>query len=761
MAQQRFQQLAHWGAFTAVVEDGRLVACEPYAQDPAPSPMLGAMPAMVYSPTRILRPAVRRGWLQGRERMLRGNDAFVEVSWDTALKLVADELARVRGEHGSASIFGGSYGWSSAGRLHHARTQVRRFLFAGGGCTDQAGNYSWGAAQFLLPHVFGTFEPIAKATDWSSVMAHTKLVVAFGGFALKNDQIGSGGCGEHTMAQRLREAKTQGVEFVVVSPLRSDAPASIAAQWVPVRPNADTALLLALAHTLITDNRHDGAFLERYCTGFEAYRRYVMGEADGIAKSPEWAAALCGVPAQTMRDLARRMADTRTMITLAWSLQRSHRGEQPYWAAIALAAMLGQIGLPGGGITFGHGSINGVGVPRMALPSPEMKMGVNPANSAIPVARLTDMLEQPGGEYEFNGRRERYPDIRLVYWAGGNPFHHHQDLNRLRKAWRKPETVVVHDSWWTPTARHADIVLPATTAVERDDIGAGARDRYIFAMQQAIAPVGESRNDYDIFAALAERGGYAERYTEGRGTEAWLREIWRRLEAPYAAAGVVLPSYETFREQGLFVVPKPAREFVLFDDFRADPAAHPLKTPSGKIELYSETIAGFGYEDCPPHPAWLPPAEWLGSASARYPLHLLTIQPPDRLHSQQDPGPVAQAHKIAGREALRLNPADAAARGLANGDLVRVYNARGECLAGVRVDDGLMAGVAVMATGAWYDPAPDGLERNGNANVLCPDIGTSRLTQAPSALSALVEVEKWRGDAPAVEAYIPPALVAA
>ena len=761
MARQRFQQLAHWGAFTAVVEDGRLVACEPFARDPAPSPMLGAMPAMVYSPTRIRRPAVRRGWLNGRERTQRGNDAFVEVSWDVALKLVADELARVRGEHGDASIFGGSYGWSSAGRFHHARTQVRRFLFAGGGCTDQAGNYSWGAAQFLLPHVFGTFEPVAKATDWGSVMSHTKLVVGFGGFALKNDQVGSGGCGEHTMAQRLREARAHGIEFVVVSPMKSDGPASIAAQWIPVRPNADTALLLALAHTLVAENLHDRAFLDRYCTGFEPYRRYVMGEADGVAKSPEWAAPLCGVPAQTMRELARRMAGTRTIITLAWSLQRAHRGEQPYWAAIALASMLGQIGLPGGGIAFGHGSINGVGVPRMALPSPEMKMGVNPAKSAIPVARLTDMLESPGAEYEFNGRRERYPDIRLVYWAGGNPFHHHQDLNRLRRAWHKPETVVVHDTWWTPTARHADIVLPATTAVERDDIGAGARDRYIFAMQQAIAPVGESRNDFDIFAALAERGGYAERYTEGRATDAWLREIWRRLEAPYAAAGVVLPAYETFRAQGLFEVPRPTREFVLFEDFRADPVAHALKTPSGKIELYSETIAGFGYSDCPPHPAWLPPAEWLGSASARYPLHLLTIQPPDRLHSQQDPGPVAQAHKIAGREALRLHPADASARGLANGDLVRVFNARGACLAGVRVEAGVMQGVAVMATGAWYDPAADGLERNGNANVLCLDIGTSRLTQAPSALSALVQVEKWQGDAPVVQAYVPPELVAA
>jgi biotin/methionine sulfoxide reductase len=390
-----------------------------------------------------------------------------------------------------------------------------------------------------------------------------------------------------------------------------------------------------------------------------------------------------------------------------------------------------------------------------------MRMGANPAQRSIPVARLTDMLEQPGAEYEFNGRRERYPDIHLVYWAGGNPFHHHQDLNRLRRAWRKPDTVVVHDSWWTPTARHADIVLPATTSLERDDIGSGARDRYIFAMRQAIAPVGESRNDFDIFSELAERGGFAAGYTEGRDLNAWLREIWRRLEEPYAAAGIELPPYDVFRERGWFELPKPEKGFVLFDDFRADPAAHPLKTPSGKIEIYSEKIAGFGYDDCPPHPAWLPPAEWLGNAPKAFPLHLITIQPPDRLHSQQDPGPLAQSHKIAGREALRLNPADAGVRGLVNGDLVRVYNERGTCLAGVRVDDGVMPGVAVMATGAWYDPAPDGLERNGNANVLCPDIGTSRLAQGPSALSALVEVEKWQGAIPAVHAYDPPAMVAA
>ena len=199
----RFPSLAHWGAFTAVVEAGRVVRCEPFALDPHPSPMLASIPEMVHSPLRIARPAVRAGWLKRRERSdttLRGREPFVEVSWEAALELVAGELARVRQLAGPEAVFGGSYGWSSAGRLHHARSLVRRFLFAGGGCTDQVGNYSWGAAQFLLPHVIGTFAPLTgRQTDWNSVARHTRVVIAFGGLALKNGQISAGGTGEHTM----------------------------------------------------------------------------------------------------------------------------------------------------------------------------------------------------------------------------------------------------------------------------------------------------------------------------------------------------------------------------------------------------------------------------------------------------------------------------------------------------------------------------------------------------------------------------------
>lgn len=764
MTTQRFPHLAHWGAFTAVVENGRFVRAEPFARDVQPSPLLESMPAMVYSPLRIARPAVRESWLARRSREGRGADRFVEVGWDEALALVADEIARVRAKHGATGIFGGSYGWSSAGRLHHARTLVRRFLFAGGGAVDQQGNYSWGCAQFFLPHVVGSFESVSgKGTHWSSMASHTDVFFALGGFALKNAQVGSGGVASHDLGQWLRALKARGCRFMVLGPSEGDAPAFLNADWVPVRPNTDTALLLAIAHELIVGGHVDRAFLDRYTTGFDRFADYVLGRADGIAKTPAWAAAICGVSAQRIAEIAAALPGKRVMFSAAWSVQRAHHGEQPYWMLITLAAMLGQIGLPGGGFGFGHGSIHGVSNPRPEVSAPDMPIGANPAKRAIPVARMADMLLHPNEPYDFNGKREIYPDIRLVYWAGGNPFHHHQDLNRLRRAWARPETIIVHDAWWTATARHADIVIPATTTLERNDVGGGARDRFIIAMHRAIDPVGHARNDFDVFRELAARAGFEDRFTEGRDESAWIRHIYDGARASNAKADIALPDFETFWREGFAEQPAPARPFVLMERFREDPQANRLATPSGRIEIYSEAIAGFGYDDCPAHPTWLPPAEYLGSPlAAKYPLHLVTIQPPDRLHAQLDPGPIAMANKVAGREKLRVNPIDAAARGLRTRDVVRVFNDRGACLAGVEIDARVMPGVLMMATGAWFDPSGTGtqsLERHGNPNVLAIDRGTSKLAQGPSALSLLVQIERFDDALPPVRAHDPPGFV--
>lgn len=760
---QRYPSLSHWGAYTAVVSDGRLLACEPFHRDRAPSPMIHAMPDMVHSPLRVARPAVREGWLRRRGMGEgRGTDRYVEVGWDTALKLVHEELARVRAEHGDEAIFGGSYGWASAGRFHNAMSQTRRFLYAGGGCTDQVGNYSWGAAQFLLPHVIGTWQPLTgKVTDWNSVAGHTDLVLAFGGMPLRNAQVIAGGAGEHTTAHWLRRTAARGARIAVISPTRGDMPADIPAEWIPIRPNTDAALMIGMACVLLESGRHDTAFLARYCEGFERYAAYLRGDTDGQAKNVQWASAICGVPAERIRRLALDAAGCRALVNCTWSLQRAHHGEQPYWACIALAAMLGQIGLPGGGFSFGLGSINSAGNPRVDAAVPELPEGRNPAARSIPVARVADMLLHPGAPYRFNGEEYRYPDVRLVYWAGGNPFHHHQDLNRLQTAWQQPETIVVHETWWTPTARRADIVLPTTTTLERNDIGASSRDGYIFAMHRALPPQGQSRDDFDIYRELAAMGGYEAAYTENRDAWHWLAHMYEGMRARWARAADLpgAPPFEDFWRQGYVALPPPRRDFVLFEDFRRDPGAHRLQTPSGRIELYSERIAGFGYDDCPGHPAWLAPSEWLGADAARHtPLHLVSSQPAHRLHSQLDPAALSHASKIHGREPVRIHPADAAARGIDDGALVRIHNGRGACLAGAIVDDGVMQGVLVMSTGAWFDADDATLERHGNPNVLTPDIGTSQLAQGSSALSALVDIEPWHGAAPPVRAYEVPVI---
>ncbi|MFP1950601.1 molybdopterin-dependent oxidoreductase [Lonsdalea quercina] len=745
----RYPHLAHWGAFTAVVEDGRLIGCEPFAADPDPSPMLDSIVPLVYSPQRIRKPAVRRSWLAKRENSdtsLRGKEPFVEVDWDVALDLVAEENRRVRDRYGADGLFAGSYGWSSAGRYHHARSQVRRFYFSGGGAVDQAGNYSWGAAQFFLPYVIGTFHPLTgKVTEWRSVADHCQLFIAFGGLALKNAQVASGGAGQHTLKVALETLKARGIPVINISPMRDDCPAFVDAEWIPIRPNTDVALMLALGFEIRRREADDRAFLERYCVGYEALSDYLDGRTDGTPKTPEWASAITGIPAERIARLAQQLIGVRSFITCSYSVQRAHRGEQPYWMMIALSAMLGQVGLPGGGFSFGHGSMNSVGNERIATPAPASPSVPN-RGSIIPVARIADMLLQPGQPYTFQGQTHTYPDIHLIHWAGGNPFHHHQQLNRLVEGWRKPDTVVVQDIVWTPAARMADIVLPVTTTLERNDIGGSSRDRYIFAMHQAIAPQHHARNDVDIFSELAERLGYGDDFTQGRNERDWLAMMYQQCRERQGDTGQAWPDFEAFWHQGFVEIPMDDKPFVFFEAFRDDPEQHALKTPSGKIELFSETLAGYRYDDFGPHPEWRPPVEWLGADMAqKWPLHFISIQPSDRLHSQLGSTPQVAANMTAGRETLYMHPEDAAARNIADGTQVEVHNARGRIYGGVKITDGVTPGVVIMSTGAWFDPGWeqkewDKVEKSGNANVLTLDIGTSSLTQGPNAMSCLVEV---------------------
>jgi len=754
----------HWGTYRVETDGGVLKALHGFEKDDDMSPIGSGIVDVIDAASRIKAPMIRKSWLEsgpGSNNHLRAADPFVEVSWEQAEKLVGHELSRVVKQFGNEAIYAGSYGWSSAGRFHHAQSQIHRFLNCIGGYTRSLNTYSFASAEVILPHVMGDlFTLLLETTSWRSLIDHSQLVVAFGGMPLKNGQINSGGVGRHVQREHMIEAREAGIEFVNVGPIRTDIDASLNADWLAIRPGTDTALLIAIAKTLVDEGLADNTFIQQYTVGIEEFQKYLHGVEDGIEKDAAWASEICAVSAERIRTLARQMATSRTMISISWSLTRQHHGEHAYWAAITVAAMLGQIGLPGGGIGFGYSATNGIGGHNTKVPGASLPQGENPVSSFIPVARISDMLLHPGEQFEYNGSRYEYPDIHLVYWAGGNPFHHHQDLNKMLEAWQKPDTIIVHEWCWNSMAKHADIVLPCTTSLERNDIAISPRDPYVIDMQQAISPVASSRNDYAIFSGIARVMGVEQEFTEGRSEQQWIEWIYQATRERAQAEGMDMPAYVEFRKSGWFKPAAPEQPVVMLAAYRDDPLANPLSTPSGKIEIYSAVVAGFDYSDCPGHASWMEPLEWLGGDIDEFPLHLISNQPKTKLHSQLDHGSHSRAAKIKQREPIMLHPEDAKARGLANGDIVRVFNHRGACLGGVTIDDQVMQGVVQMSSGAWFDPqqpaSPGSLCKHGNPNVLTPDIGTSRLAQGPIAHTCMVEIEAFSGPLPGLTAFDAP-----
>ncbi|WP_211714741.1 molybdopterin-dependent oxidoreductase [Nocardiopsis sp. MG754419] len=764
---------AHWGSYQVEVRGDRVVGVRPDPRDPAPSPVMENTPEAQHHRTRVARPAVRRRWLEhgpGPDpRRGDPDDAYVEVDWSTVLDLLASELDRVRKTYGNTAIYGGSYGWGSAGRIHHAQSQLHRFLNTIGGYTRSRTTYSHGAVEVLFPRIIGI--PAAnrllhRAPSWERIREHTELLVSFGGLRLSNTWNSSGGRAAQTAGPSMTAASDAGVEFVSVSPLADDVPDGLKCTRVSLEPGTDTAVLLALMHVLFDEGLADTAFLDRYTVGADRLRAYVMGGRDehgepgGVERSPEWAERVSGVPAADIRALAHRMAERRTLVNVGWSVQRARYGEQPLWAGLALACCLGQVGLPGGGFASGYGSMGNYGGGATPVGLPRMPQGSNAVDSFIPVAKVADMLLYPGLPYDFDGERRHYPDIRLVYWAGGNPFHHHQDLDRLTRAFGRPETVVVHETHWTATARHADIVIPATTTLEREDMAASQGDLALRAMPRAVSPHGRARDEYDTYADLAERLGVREEFTEGRTARAWMRVAYERWRSLLARRDLEVPDFATFWERGRVEIPGRVEDETLMGDFREDPEGRPLRTPSGRIELYSETIASFGYEDCPGHPVWLPGpavAARPGRHRDQRPLVLVANQPSGRLHSQQDMGRHSTSQKVRGRAPLRMHPDDAGSAGVSDGDVVRVTGPSGTCLAGAVLDDGLRPGVVQLSTGAWYDPSgPDVTCAHGNPNALTRDEGTSSLSQGCTGQLVRVRVEPYTGAPPALRAFEPP-----
>ncbi len=755
---KRIPHCSHWGAYTILIEDDRIVGVEPFEHDPAPSPIIHSIAEWANPERRVLRPMVRSGWLDKREksdRRGRGREEFVAVSWDEATTLVADEVRRVADTFGNASIFAGSYGWTNSGRLHHASSLLKRMLNLVGGFTRHVDTYSIAAGPVILRHTLGNDDACGgRANTLDSIAQHTETLVVFGALSPRTAQNEAGGIGSHRLETYLRQIVERGVKIIHVSPLKDDLPDWVGAEWWPIRPNTDAALMLGLAGEIVKAGRHDTDFLARCTSGADRLLGYLQGKTDGVRKEAVWAARICGLDADRIARLASRLVDTRSMLTVSWSLQRAHHGEQPFWAALGLASVVGQIGLPGGGVGYGYASLGGVGAPLNLGRSPAISQLTRPIDSFIPVARISDMLLNPGRPFSYEGEIRTYPDTRLVYWAGGNPYHHHQDLNRLSEAWTRPETIIVQDPMFTATAQRADIVLPATTSIERNDLAGNRRSDFILAMKKAIEPLGESRSDFAIFDAIAGKLGVADRFNEGRDEMGWVRHLYEACRNDAAQRfDFEMPDFDAFWEAGYARCPVKA-DHTYLTDFRNEPEEYALKTESGKIVLGSETLAKLDYADCRPHPAWIEPAEWLGNAAAGE-MHLVSHQPAGRLHSQLETGASSRAMKRNGREQARLHPDDAAALGVEDGQTIRIWNGRGECLATAEVTDKVRRGVLVLPTGAWFTPTGNsGLEVAGNPNVLTLDIGTSQFGQGCSAHTCLVRVEPYAADRrDAFEAY--------
>jgi anaerobic dimethyl sulfoxide reductase subunit A len=644
------------------------------------------MTRALYAADRIKQPLLRTG--------PRGTGAFREVSWDEALDQVAGRLAEIKARYGAQAILGLGGTGSIRGALHNSRSLTARFLNLFGGCTWPEGNYSFNAAAFAVPYVLGTLEAGIDAATLQS----SNLIVLWGA------NIADTRMGSDTEAH-VQAARARGIEVIVIDPRRSRTARNLGNQWIPVLPGTDTALMQAVLYVLLEDGLVDRAFVQRYSTGFEALERHVLGSDDGVAKTPKWAEGVCGTPAATIVQFARQYGHSRPAALIpGWSIQRTIGGEEACRMAIALQVATGNLGIRGG--SSGSPLWSALLTPRMG----EIGMPKFPAGSTVPKYRWPDAV--------LEGKQGGYPaDIQAIYSVGGNWLVQGSDIQKNIRAFSQVELAICHDYALTPTARYCDMVLPATTFLERDDIVFPSTGNYLLFSNQAVPPVPESKDDYAIFCALAERLGFLDEFSEGRDAEAWLGHF---------AADSDVQDYDKFRATGLYLAQDQLR--VGLSEFVANPEAQPLSTPSGKVELSSAAYAETGY-------AAIPESRILG-ATGSYPLRLVTPHPRFRIHSQYGSIPWFKERE---QQALWIHPQDADERGIESEQMVSVTSPEGKLQITARVTEDIMPGVVCLIEGVWPVFEVDGTEVAGAANVLTSTEPTLP-SQSSRTHSVLVQV---------------------
>jgi anaerobic dimethyl sulfoxide reductase subunit A len=678
------------------VKDGRIVHI---GTDDRPMPSLKAcvrglaQKDVAHAPDRLTRPLKRVGQ--------RGEGNFVPVSWDEALETVTRELQRVKTVYGNSAIFLMAYS-GSISPLHGMGKAARRFLNLFGGCTTWWGITSYEAGLFSSLVTFGTAFTGATRDNF----LYSKLILLWG-FDPLVTRFGP------DLVYYLREAKKRGARIVCVDPRLNETGKTLGQQWIAVRPGTDTAMMIAMAYVMIKENLYDKRFIHAYTHGFESFEHYVLGKEDGLAKTPEWAEKITGVGSEVIHRLAREYATVKPAALFAgWAPGRSAFGEQYHRAASVLSAMSGNIGISGGYAAGGVGRVP-MGFLKEVLPVP---------GDSGPRIHISDLYKAL-----IEGKSGGHPcDIKLLYIVGCNLLNQWLNVNKGIEAIKRPEFIVIHERFMTPTARFADLVLPVTTSMEGDDIGQPwSGSPYFTFLNKAIDPLPETKSDLEIFSEIAQRLGI-KGYND-KSDEEWLKS--------FVKATAELPDFESFKHKGYHQI-ELKEPWVAFRG-QVDKGL-PFQTPSGKIEIRSQKIEEMNNPLLPPIPKYIEP--WEGpkdSLAAQYPLQMVSPHARTRVNSQFDniPGLKALAD-----DRLWLSREDAAARGIADGERVKIFNDRGTMIATAKVTDRIMPGVVSFDAGAWYRPDEQGVDFGGCVNVLTRD------EKSPAGAfpcnTCLVQVEK-------------------
>lgn len=466
----------HYGPFYAYVKDNKIFDIVSRNKlDKRPLVMLQGLTDRLETKSRVKYPYVRKSYLEGKDaKDLRGREEFVRVSWDEALELIYKKIEKIRKEDGNQALYNASYGgWAHPGRLGKVNTLAGRFFNTIGGAVKTTGDYSTGSALPVLPSITGSIEVYSKQTTHEQIVDNTELMILWGSDLYKTNRIGYT-VPNHKNEEWYEKYKKAGIKFISIDPINTQSAQKFGAEWIKIRPGSDLAFMLGVMNYMYKENIYDKSFIDKYTVGFEKFVPYLLGKTDGIDKTPEWAEKITTVPAKTMKEFAKVIVKNRTLISGNWAIQRADNGDQMHWMMVILASMVGQVGLPGGGFGFamhwaGAGQAHSMqkGVPGLSMG------GGDKVKIAIPASRMSDLILQTGKSISFKGKKLTYPKVKLMYVAGCSPIGHQPNTNEIVKAFRTLETLIVQEPWWTPTAKMADIVLPATTTLERDDITVG------------------------------------------------------------------------------------------------------------------------------------------------------------------------------------------------------------------------------------------------------------------------------------------------